>query len=145
MASSTGGFAAAVEDWAKKTEEKLDTVFKLSFQLTKEAVEQQTPVKTGYLLDSLTVTIGDIALIDPDASGSKGGGNAAPAHAAVITGAKLGDTLSAGFVASYARRIEYGFNGTDSLGRHYSQPARAMVRMAVQRFPEFVQAAISRG
>lgn len=30
----------------------------------------------------------------------------------------------------YARRIEYGFSGTDSLGRHYNQPAHPYLRPA---------------
>jgi hypothetical protein len=35
-----------------------------------------------------------------------------------------------GFDPEYARRIEYGFVGTDSLGRHYHQPAQPYMRPA---------------
>jgi hypothetical protein len=142
MAVSSLGFADAVKNWTEKTEAKLEGVFKLSFEMTVEAVQDLTPIKTGFLRNSLTVTIGEIAHIDPAATGK--GGARVPVTPAAIASARLGDTLSAGFVAAYARRIEYGFEGTDSLGRSYNQKARAMVRLGVQRFPEFVQAAIKR-
>jgi hypothetical protein len=142
MAVSNLSFAAAVKDWAEKTEAKLEGVFKLSFEMTVEAVQDLTPIKTGFLRNSLTVTIGEIAHIDPQATGKKGA--RVQVTPAAIASARLGDTLSAGFVAAYARRVEYGFDGTDSLGRSYHQTGRAMVRLGVQRFPEFVQAAIKR-
>lgn len=35
-----------------------------------------------------------------------------------------------GFEPPYARRIEFGFSGVDSLGRHYNQPAQPYMRPA---------------
>lgn len=43
--------------------------------------------------------------------------------------------------AVYARRLEYGFVGKDSLGRYYNQAGRFWVRSAVARAPVLVQAA----
>lgn len=143
MATQSADFGAAVKAWCERSEAKLLAVFQTSFENTVEAVKLNTPIDTAFLVNSLTVTIGEPATIDPTASGKKGSKYRAPETAAVIASAKLGDTLSAGFVAVYARRIEYGFVGTDSLGREYNQQGRAMVRLAIQRFPEFVQAAIA--
>ncbi len=46
--------------------------------------------------------------------------------------------------AAYARRIEYGFVGEDSLGRVYNQQPRAMVRNAVARAPIIAEAVLAR-
>ena len=40
----------------------------------------------------------------------------------------------------YAARIEFGFTGEDSLGRHYEVPGRVFVTTNAKRFPEFVEA-----
>lgn len=136
-------FGAAVADWCVRTNEELEAVFKTSFEMLRDAITEATPIKTGFLRNSITVTIGVPAAIDPAASPGKTGGNyRAPAHDAAIASAKLGDTLCLAFVAAYARRIEYGFEGTDSLGREYHQSGRAMVRLGVERFPEFVLSAV---
>lgn len=46
--------------------------------------------------------------------------------------------------ASYARRLEYGFIGKDSLGRYYNQAGRFWVRSAVMKAPLMVQEAAER-
>jgi hypothetical protein len=138
--ASTLDFGEAVTDWVIRTQDELEAVFKMSFEMLRDNIVENTPIKTGFLRNSITVTIGGPAMVDPAAK--KNGDYRAPVHEAVIASAKLGDTLSLGFVAAYARRIEYGFEGTDSLGREYHQTGRAMVRLGVQRFPEFILAAV---
>jgi hypothetical protein len=39
----------------------------------------------------------------------------------------------------YAKRLEYGFVGTDSLGRYYNQPGRFFVTDTCKRWPQIVQ------
>ncbi|PWE26725.1 hypothetical protein C4N9_20925 [Pararhodobacter marinus] len=39
----------------------------------------------------------------------------------------------------YAARIEFGFSGTDELGREYEQAGRFFVGANAVRFPEFVE------
>jgi HK97 gp10 family phage protein len=41
------------------------------------------------------------------------------------------DAVSVGTDLPYARRMEYGFAATDSLGRRYNQPARPYLRPAL--------------
>ena len=40
--------------------------------------------------------------------------------------------------AAYARRIEYGFVGEDSLGREYNQKGRFFVRKNIKRAKQIV-------
>lgn len=56
-----------------------------------------------------------------------------------IQGLQLGDTMKFSWTAPHARRIEYGFTGTDSLGRTYNQPGRFFVTRNAEKFPEFVR------
>jgi len=142
MANSSLNFAEAVNDWVIRTQDELEAVFKKSFELLRDNITENTPIKTGFLRNSITVTINEPVPVDPGASPKKGSNYRAPAHAAVIASAKLEDRLCLSFVAAYARRIEYGFEGTDSLGREYHQSGRAMVRLGIQRFPEFVLSAV---
>jgi hypothetical protein len=55
-----------------------------------------------------------------------------------------GPTATAGTNAPQARRLEFGFNGTDSLGRRYTQPAYAHWGPALDEVaPAFVAAIAS--
>lgn len=55
-------------------------------------------------------------------------------------------TAVVGTNAVQGRRLEYGFFGVDSLGRHYRQPAYAHFRPAADDIePEFVAAMLSLG
>ena len=56
----------------------------------------------------------------------------------VISNAKLGDTIYFGFTANYARRMEYGFNGVDSLGRYYEQRGFGFVRKGAMNWQDIV-------
>lgn len=50
-----------------------------------------------------------------------------------------------GFEPAYARRIEYGFIGVDSLGRHYHQAAQPYMRPSFDSKKEEARAAITEG
>lgn len=50
--------------------------------------------------------------------------------------------ISTGVV--YARRIEYGFSGEDSLGRQFNQSGRGMVRMTVEAAPRLIRETVAR-
>ena len=43
----------------------------------------------------------------------------------------------------YARRIEFGFRGADSLGRVYNQSGRNMVGLTVLEWPDIVAGAVA--
>lgn len=51
-------------------------------------------------------------------------------------------TISTGVV--YARRVEYGFTGEDSLGRYFTQTGRGMVRMTMEAAPRLIKETVAR-
>lgn len=57
---------------------------------------------------------------------------------------KPGETLYIGFQANYARRMNYGFVGEDSLGRTYNQSGFGFVEKAAARWPFIVDAAAAK-
>jgi len=59
----------------------------------------------------------------------------------VILGHEAGDTLWLGFQAAYAARVNFGFTGTDSLGRSYNQTGAFFFESAAAKWPEFVMQA----
>ena len=72
------------------------------------------PVLTGNLRDHIQVR--------PSESG--------PYYTEVVVAPAEDASNPYGFDPAYARRIEFGFAGTDSLGRVYNQPAQPYVRPA---------------
>jgi len=85
-------------------------------------VEGAIPVDTSDLANSLTV------------DGAEG------ADVSVkIQGMEIGDTMEFAWTVPYARRIEYGFTGTDSLGRTFDMPGRFFVTVNAAKFPDHVK------
>lgn len=123
-------FTATIDAWARKSEARLLAIFQTAAQFVVEDVIDRTPVDTGYLRASFTVSLdGPLPM-----RGEQGDGYAAPPIALSIAGAKLGDTLFASFVASYAVHVEYGARG---------YPGAAMTRLAVQNWQGHVDRAVS--
>lgn len=93
------------------------------------------PVDSGFLRASLMGVIGEgtFTATEPPKDGSGFSYDAGQINL-VIAGSKLTDTITVAYTAAYARRMEYGFKGTDSLGRKYNQPGRAFVRLAAQQW-----------
>jgi len=52
--------------------------------------------------------------------------------------------LFGGFSAAYARRLEFGFEGQDKLGRFISQPGRGFVRGGTEKWDRIVDSAARR-
>lgn len=98
------------------------------------------PVDSGFLRASLMGVIGEgtFTATEPPKDGSGFSYDAGQINL-VIAGSKLTDTITVAYTAAYARRMEYGFKGTDSLGRKYNQPGRAFVRLAAQQWGRVVQ------
>lgn len=121
MAKGRLNFAAAVEAWAEKTEDKLRMVF---HEATTDLIETANevgpsvanpgssgtgnmPVDTGFLRNSVVIVInGEI----PPANRKNPGGtfSYSPDFTMQIVGAQIGDTISAGWTANYAGHVEYG-------------------------------------
>ncbi len=60
-------------------------------------------------------------------------------YLAVTTGIQLGDMLSFYWSSPYARRIEQGFRGTDSMGRSYNQAGRFFLATNMEKFPVYLR------
>jgi len=140
-------FTAQVESWVADTTLFLEAVIKQSTQevvrLMKVPVSAggNMPVDTSFLQNSLVgVPGGSVPPINPQAHGEGGPqtGNA-EAIEALIANWTVGQSMSFGFIAAYAARQNYGFTGTDSLGRNYNQPGRHFVELAVQQWPTIVE------
>lgn len=125
-------FSAVVSDWVAATQERMTAVFRLSAEYVIENVIELTPVDTGFLRASLTVTTDGPLPIRPDARPARDGTYELGPYSLVINGAELGQTVYASFVASYSAHVEYGARG---------RAGRGMVRLAAQRWPEHVDRA----
>jgi hypothetical protein len=123
-------FSVSVDDWVRKSRQRLEAVLKTSAQFVIEDVVLRTPVDTGYLRASLTVSLdGPLPM-----RGDKGDGYAAPPYALAIAGADIGSTITASFVANYAGFVEYGARGRQPVG---------MVRLSAQEWPRHVNRAVA--
>lgn len=109
---------------------KVDEVFFKSVLEADARIMQRTPVDTGRLRGNWHLTEGSPATGTLELGTP---GNSIPPPGARIL--YLVNNLP------YARRIEYGFTGQDSLGRSYNQSGRGMVGLTVLEWPDIVKAA----
>lgn len=126
-------FAASVAAFRDKTKQQMRDVFAESVQDVVEIA--QTPKSKGGRLPVVTGNLRNNL-----ASGLNGSfGSAAPdSYVVTLSGLELGDIAQFAWTAPYARRMELGFSGTDSLGRTYEQPGNHFVGSAAAQFPQRV-------
>lgn len=128
-------FAAQIKKFRDLTVEKLELVVKQSAQDVMEIAQTEKgaggrmPVDLGFLRNSSFV-----AGLNGSIS-AKGSGDA---YVGVIAGLELGDTFFAGWTAEYAMRMEYGFVGTDKLGRTYNQSGNFFAQSAAAQWQNIV-------
>jgi hypothetical protein len=142
-----GSFTAQVNAFVSKSKERVIAVRNASAQEVMEIASTprseggNLPFKTGFLRRSVRATIGEPQFTTIDAP--KDGGSlsgASPAEVVMtIANAGLNDTMSFVWTASYAMRMEWGFVGTDSLGRNYNQSGYRFVGLAAQQWPQIVE------
>lgn len=126
-------FSAQVSEWVTKAEGRIEAVFKDSAQELFSIA--QTPVAKG---GNMPVDTGNLRNSFVSSLNGQGGLTGAVSYELTIAGAKIGDTIFGGWTAAYARRIEYGFTGTDSLGRAFNQNGRGFVRHAAEQWQDIV-------
>ena len=140
-------FAADIERWAEATEAKLRAVFRMSAQDVIEVMQEvgpsktnpastgtgRMPVATGFLRASLRVQLNadpppaNVANPNPDGRYSFN-----PAAATlVINQAEIGDRVTAGFTANYARAVNYGTSKMS--GYHFVEYASGQWQQIVRR------------
>ncbi len=89
----------------------------------------RVPVKTGNLGRSVVVDNKPPQVIEGLAKGNFSLG---------VANIKPGDTIYIGWQAKYSRRLNYGFVGTDSLGRTYNQAGYGFAEAAAAKWPAIV-------
>lgn len=129
------------KEWATECKELMEKVYKISAQKMGDRLTQtvfnggRVPHKTGNLYRSL------LASTSAMPKTSKG---PFPGQDIGIVIAQLDVTkpLYFGYQAEYARRMNFGFKGEDSLGRVYNFSGFGFVEDAINMWPTFVAEAI---
>jgi hypothetical protein len=135
--------AADISAWGERAKRNLRQVCAIAFQdicgeILRPASEGGWPVVTGFSRNSWFASINQL----PQASA--GTSNPEASYIAVAASFELGDVLYFGNMAAYARRLELGFIGQDSLGRQYNQQGRFIVQNVMNRADEIFAAAAAR-
>lgn len=139
-------FSATVSQWCANTEIALDAIFRESAQrvfheMTRSrAAGGSHPFDTGFAIASWRASTSQMPEIIRGSVGEKGRSYAPSGQVELtIATAKLGDTIYIGGTASYLPRLNYGFSGTDSAGRHFNQSGYLFVEKAAQKWPSIVK------
>src|SRR5690625_2982180 len=126
-------FAAEVGNWAKGAEDKLRDTRNRAIELLandmRKTVRQggRVPFQTGNLARSLRAS--------SKAMPTSREGPFESQDIGIITATlPLNKRLWIGYQANYARRMNYGFVGQDSLGRSYNQAGYYFVEHAVSNW-----------
>lgn len=149
-------FAATIEAWVEATKEQMDRVVLMATLELRTRILVRTPVDTGRLRNNwqLGVDIQPDGVLGYTVKGRRSRGQAVRgAHTADAAATFSGQmdswtTSGAGHVyyivnnLPYARRQEYGFCDTDSLGRKYWQWGRNMVGQSIAEWPAIVADAV---
>ena len=147
-AGTTRGFLQSVNKWTKETEQRSTEAFQNGALDFYDELSAATPVLTGNLRNSLIASVngaGAPTVTGPGlTSGDSTYRSGASQSIAAIMSAKLGDRISFVYQATYARRLNYGFTGTDSLGRFYNQAGRFWIERVGARYRTIMRAAASR-
>lgn len=148
-AGTSRGFLKAVNKWTLETEQRSTEAYQNGLLDMYDALADATPVKTGNLRNSLVVHVngqGDTSTVTGpgNSAGDSTNRSGASQSIANIMGVKLGDRVSFVYNATYARRLNYGFTGMDSLGRYYNQAGRFWIEQVGARYRSIMRAAASR-
>ena len=140
-----GQFADTVDAWAKETEQRMTAVWRQS--IDDLADHMNTTRDNGGRLPKLTGNLMRSLLASTSAMPSTGGPDAKYSGqdvGLVTAGLRLDQTIWLGYQAIYARRMNYGFVGQDSLGRNYNQAGAHFVEGAIADWPNIVRMAVSK-
>lgn len=127
-------------EWANEAMPRLRAVWRGSVEMLAEEMTTtranggRLPHVTGNLMRSLLgSTVGPPPLGKPDQffPGFDVG--------ALVANLELDQTVYLGYQAIYARRVNYGFVGADSLGRSYNQAGAHFLQSAIDAWPTIVE------
>ncbi len=135
MSGSADPFLAQIDSFITLSRSRADAVYQATVLDALARVKELTPVQTGNLRANWTV------IKEGDAMPLPGRGE--PAEL-VVERLKLGDVAIITNPVIYARRIEFGFVGEDSLGRYYNQQGRGMMQQTISEMPQIAARAQAR-
>jgi len=115
---ATWNIDGAVNRINNKVEKALTVIGAQAVTNVAQRIRQNGSIVSSNLINSITY-----ATNKEQPAPSSGKGQAL--KAAELQGVKIGTTVV------YAPRVEFGFVGTDSLGRKYNQPAKSFLRSAL--------------
>lgn len=127
-------FASVVGSWVAESKVRMVAVQKESAQ--EVITRAQRPVAQGGSMPVVTANLRNSLIV---AINGMKKGEGPDSHINAIPMMRAGDELFIGWTAEYARRMEYGFDGVDSLGRRYRQQGYGFLRLAVQHWPRIVE------
>lgn len=128
-----GSFELDISKWVSKAKGNVDLVIrKISLDLFKRVI-MKTPVDTGRLRGSWSVSIGAIAPATIQLNDKSGSATISRVTAATLN-LKAGDVITMVSNLPYSRRIEFGYS---------KQAPAGMVRISIAEFPQVVSKAAS--
>jgi hypothetical protein len=128
-------FTVAVGQWVDLAKSRALAAYQATALDALARVRELTPVRTGYLRANWTI------VLDSDPMPIAG---QTEDDASIVARLTLQDTIILANPVVYARRIEFGFIGTDSLGRYYNQPGSHMMAQTIAEMPDIAHRATER-
>lgn len=123
-------FNAQVSAWVRKSEGRMQAVFRESSKRVISLAQSRIPVDTGFARASLQVSLENL----PEVTGARPAEGQtynydAGIASVTISNAQLGQTVYAGWTANYAIYLEYG---------HSQQAPSGFVRISAAQWPQIV-------
>jgi hypothetical protein len=128
-------FSEDVSRWVNQAGAHANALLRTITMDAVNTVKAHTPVKTGFLRSNWTAIIKGQEI--PVAG-------RVPDPAKAIMTARVGQVIVILNPTVYARRVEYGFVGEDSAGRHYNQQGAHMVAQTMAEMPVIAARALAR-
>ena len=134
----TKSFAAQLEDFERLTVEAIEYTMRQSIT---DVLTGAQETQIGFGQGATSFVEGKIPVVSRDLANSLTvDGAEAPGDFSVkINGLEIGESMAFAWTEPYARRINSGFTGTDSLGRTYDVPGRHFVDVNAAKFPDHVK------
>lgn len=135
-------FAATIGKWASKSEERITAVRRRSVELLGDEMTRTKPQggRVPFLMGNLMRSVlADTKAMPKVADGPFPGSNVGLVAATL----RNDQPLWIGYQSKYARRMNFGFVGADSLGRVYNQQGNHFVEGAIAEWPQIVARAVA--
>ena len=137
---TTVSFADQISAWVSKSETRVNAVRNAAIDLL--AAEMANTKPNGGRVPFLTGNLARSILASTQGMPDQSEGPFPGSNVGLVTATLTADQpIWIGYQAAYARRLEFGFVGADSLGRVYNQQGNHFVSGAIADWPEIVRKA----